>query len=70
MAGNGISRRALLAKFALLGVAAGPGRAFADQHTSAPVHRDFSNPYLELVRLLREAAEIEHDLMVQYLYAG
>lgn len=70
MARNGMSRRALLGNIALLGVAAGPGRGFAGQHTSAPVHRDFSNPYLELVRLLREAAEIEHDLMVQYLYGA
>jgi len=28
------------------------------------------DPYLELVRLLREASEIEHALMVQYLYAA
>lgn len=32
--------------------------------------RDFEDPYLELLRLLREAAEIEHALMVQYLYAA
>lgn len=32
--------------------------------------RDFSDPYLELVRLLREAAEVEHSLMIQYLYAA
>lgn len=70
MARNRMSRRALLGNIALLGMAAGPGRALARQHTSAPVHRDFSNPYLELVRLLREAAEIEHDLMVQYLYGA
>jgi hypothetical protein len=31
---------------------------------------DFEDPYLELVRLLRESAEIEHALMVQYLYAA
>jgi hypothetical protein len=36
----------------------------------ATLVRDFADPYLELVRLLREAAEIEHALMVQYLYAG
>ena len=34
------------------------------------VIRDFDDPYLELVRLLREASEIEHALMVQYLYAA
>jgi hypothetical protein len=32
--------------------------------------RDFDDPYLELVRLLHEAAEIEHALLVQYLYAA
>ncbi len=32
--------------------------------------RDFADPYLELIRLLREAAEIEHDLMIQYLFAA
>ena len=32
--------------------------------------RDFHDPYLELVRLLHEASEIEHALLVQYLYAA
>jgi hypothetical protein len=32
--------------------------------------RVYSNPVLELGRLLREAANIEHALMVQYLFAG
>lgn len=67
---KGMSRRTVLGQFALLGAAAGPGRLFAGQHNSAPVHRDFSNPHLEMIRLLREAAEIEHDLMVQYLYGA
>jgi ferritin-like protein len=31
---------------------------------------EFQDPYLELVRLLREASEIEHALLVQYLFAG
>jgi len=31
---------------------------------------EFLDPLLELVRLLREASEIEHALLVQYLYAG
>lgn len=31
---------------------------------------EFRDPHLELLRLLREAAEIEHALMVQYLYAA
>lgn len=30
----------------------------------------FDNPLLELVRLLRDAAEIEHSLLVQYLFAA
>ncbi|MBY9064949.1 2Fe-2S iron-sulfur cluster binding domain-containing protein [Sphingomonas yunnanensis] len=30
----------------------------------------FANPLLELTRLLRDAAEIEHSLLVQYLYAA
>lgn len=42
--------------------------------TAAPsnveIVQDFADPYLELLRLLREAAEIEHALMVQYLYAA
>ncbi|WP_299329081.1 ferritin-like domain-containing protein [Parasphingopyxis sp.] len=32
--------------------------------------RDFADPLLEVVRLLNEAAEIEHDLMLQYIYAA
>lgn len=40
---------------------------FADKSEIIPV---YSDPYLELIRLLREAAEIEHALMVQYLYAA
>jgi hypothetical protein len=67
---NGMSRRALLGNIALLGVAAGPGRALAAEPARSPINRDFSNPYLELIRLLKEAAEIEHDLMVQYLYCA
>ncbi len=70
MSGNGMSRRALLGNIAMLGFAAGPGRAFAGTHANTSIHRGFSDPYLELLRLLREAAEIEHDLMVQYLYGA
>ncbi len=40
----------------------------ADQQ--ATVARDFSDPYLEFLRLLEGAAEIEHALLVQYLYAA
>lgn len=70
MTGNGMTRRALLGKIAALGVATGSARALADTHGTSPVYRDFADPYLELIRLLREAAEIEHDLMVQYLYGA
>lgn len=34
------------------------------------IARVFDDPVLEAGRLLKEAAEIEHDLMVQYLYAA
>jgi len=34
------------------------------------IARDFYDPYLELIRLLKEASEIEHSLMIQYLFAG
>src|SRR5689334_23276220 len=70
MKGNGISRRALLGNIAMLGVAAGAGRALATTHRFSPVQRDFSDPYLELIRLLKEAAEIEQDLLIQYLYGA
>ena len=39
-------------------------------HASGAVVRDFADPYLELLRLLREAAEIEHALMLQYLFCA
>jgi hypothetical protein len=32
--------------------------------------REFEDPLLEAIRLLREATEIEHSLMVQYLFAA
>src|SRR5690606_17647280 len=70
MTENGITRRTLLAKIATLGVAASPAKALATTHGTSPIFRDFNDPYLELIRLLREAAEIEHDLMVQYLYGA
>lgn len=40
------------------------------RHAEGALVRDFSDPYLELLRLLREAAEIEHALMLQYLYCA
>jgi Ferritin-like len=42
----------------------------ADGATPPHIVRDFQDPYLELVRLVREASEIEHALLVQYLYAS
>jgi len=70
MSENGLTRRTLLADIATLGVAASPASALAATHGTSPIYRDFNDPYLELIRLLREAAEIEHDLMVQYLYGA
>ena len=32
--------------------------------------RDFADAYVELIRLLREASEVEHALMAQYLYGA
>ena len=32
--------------------------------------RDFAHPRIKLIRLLREASEVEHALMVQYLYCA
>lgn len=65
---------------ALAGAAAlsacGPKAAESGKQTSAAagggarIVRDFSDTLLELGRLLKEAAEIEHDLMVQYLYGA
>jgi rubrerythrin len=70
MSGNGITRRAVLGSIAMLGVATGPGRALGAEQKRTPIQRDFNSPYLELIRLLKEASEIEHDLMVQYLYGA
>ncbi len=53
-------------------LAHGCGRT--DQGSAKPNHgviaRDFYDPYLELIRLLKESSEIEHSLMVQYLFAA
>ena len=72
MEGKDFTRRALLRSIAMFGVAAGPGRVLGatKTHRFSPVKRAFDDPYLELVRLLKEACEIEHDLMVQYLYSA
>jgi uncharacterized protein with NAD-binding domain and iron-sulfur cluster len=37
---------------------------------SVTIAREFADPQLEVLRLLHEACEIEHSLMVQYLYAA
>lgn len=52
--------------------AATPADVARPIEASDPVHivRDFEDPYLELLRLLNVAAEIEHGLMVQYLYCA
>lgn len=44
--------------------------ALADREAHGRIVRDFSNPLLELIRLLREACEVEHALMLQYLYCA
>ena len=55
---------------------AGPSMAQAAKATTkgdtgtVRIVRDFLDPRLELVRLLREAAEIEHSLALQYLYGA
>lgn len=70
MKGKDLTRRALLRSMAMFGAAAGPAKALAatKTHRFSTVKRAFDDPYLELIRLLKEASEIEQDLMVQYLY--
>lgn len=41
-----------------------------DKVDSRVLVRDFISDRLELVRLLKEITEVEHSLMLQYLYAG
>jgi ferritin-like protein len=53
-----------------VGGAAAAARLLASESRSAAVGPDFTSPYLELVRRLREAAEVEQALMLQYLYAA
>lgn len=67
-----LTRRALLRSMAIFGVAAGSGNTLAatKTHRFSTVKRSFDDPYLEIVRLLKEASEIEHDLMIQYLYGA
>lgn len=72
MKSKDFTRRALMRSIAMFGFIAGPGRALAatKTHRFSPVKRAFDDPYLEIVRLLKEAAEIEQDLMIQYLYSA
>lgn len=71
MKGKDFTRRTLLRSIAMFGVAAGSGKVLAAKtHRFAPVKRAFDDPYLELIRLLKEGSEIEQDLMIQYLYGA
>src|SRR5690606_3096104 len=71
MQGKDLTRRALLRSMAIFGMAAGPGSALAKKtHRFSPIQRYFDDPYLELIRLLKEGSEIEQDLMIQYLYCA
>lgn len=47
-----------------------PARSATPPKAAGIIVRDFADPYLELIRLLREGAEIEHALMLQYLYSA
>ena len=40
--------------------------ALPDSPAARQLVRDFHDPYLELLRLLHEASEVEHALMLQY----
>jgi uncharacterized protein with NAD-binding domain and iron-sulfur cluster/nitrite reductase/ring-hydroxylating ferredoxin subunit len=42
----------------------------SEDEVTVKIAREFANPKLEILRLLHEACEIEHSLMVQYLYAA
>jgi hypothetical protein len=81
VAEDGIERRQLFASAGLAATSllAGCGAereaaytpaGIVDQHQRRTTIRAFDDPLLETGRLLKEAAEIEHDLMVQYLYAA
>src|SRR5690349_18751200 len=63
-------QRSVPAEELFLSAAVGDNAALAGVDRPDEIIPDFRNPYLELVRLLRESAEIEHALMVQYLYAA
>lgn len=66
----------IAAPIALTSLGSAKAAAQAQSKLASPANRsgiiirDFADPYLELLRLLREAAEIEHALMLQYLYGA
>jgi hypothetical protein len=41
-----------------------------DSRFSVIIAREFADPRLEINRLIHEACEIKHSLMIQYLYAA
>src|SRR5690606_20377267 len=67
--GKELTRRVLLGSIVSIAAAAGPLAAATKTHRFSPIKRVFDDPYLELIRLLKEGSEIEQDLMVQYLYS-
>ncbi len=74
----GVARREIFASAAGLTAAGMLGACGASEAGYRPagsvtrrrIARVFDDPVLEAGRLLKEAAEIEHDLMVQYLYSA
>src|SRR5690606_42044135 len=70
MKGKELTRRVLLGSIVSIAAAAGPLAAATKTHRFSPIKRVFDDPYLELIRLLKEGSEIEQDLMVQYLYSA
>lgn len=70
MKGKGFSRRSVLETLVMLGVVSASDTALGKTHRFSEVERDFADPYLELIRLLKEGAEIEQDLMIQYMYGA
>ncbi len=66
VAGSGLVLPGLLG----LGSAQADAGSALARPREAHVVRQFDTPLLELIRLLREACEVEHALMLQYLYAA
>ncbi|HEV2862469.1 MAG TPA: ferritin-like domain-containing protein [Pyrinomonadaceae bacterium] len=60
----------LLTASAVAAEAAEAAEAPAAALVRVEIVRDFKDAWIELVRLLHEAAEIEHALLVQYLFAA